>query len=107
MQRIAKNIPIKNIEFIKYICPNCGCEDFYIATTEKDDPLMNLPNRDDLHKACCNCKTIFWDNYHPYLELIFEDESIIRLANNNFCTIKPERKNKDTFADLMRSPLKE
>lgn len=76
MQRIAKSVPLKKIEFIDYICPNCGHNQFYSAVSDEDDNLMQLPSRDEYHKACCKCKTIFWDKFISHFEITLEDDRV-------------------------------
>lgn len=73
MQRIAKSIPIEKIEFIDYICPNCGHNLFYSSISDKDDELMKLPSRDEYYKACSKCKTIFYDKFMSHFEVVLED----------------------------------
>ena len=73
MQRISKSIPVQKIEYIDYICPKCGSDSFYMSTSNKEDALNQLPNKDRHHKACCKCKTIFWDFCEPHFEIILED----------------------------------
>lgn len=73
MQRISKPISIKKIEFIDYICPNCGNNLFYSATSDETDELMQLPSKDEYYKACCECKTIFYDKFMSHFEIVLED----------------------------------
>lgn len=76
MQRIANPIAIQDIKFIDYICPNCGSNSFYIGSSNQDDVINNLPNRDQYHKVCSQCKTIYWDMFKPHFEITLEDDRV-------------------------------
>lgn len=73
MQRVLKSIPIQKIEYIDYICPNCGNNLFYNSTTNQNDELMKLSSKDKYHCACNKCGTIFWDMFIPHFEITLED----------------------------------
>ena len=77
MQRISKIIPIQKIEYVDYVCPNCGNNLFYSSSSNREDNLMKLSSRDKYHCACTKCKTIFWDRFIPHFEITLEDGKVI------------------------------